>query len=302
MIMVLYGTIKVIKSQFPDPTLDRLLQPFGDASPMGMLWTFMGLSEGYNVFSGTGEMLGGLLLTTRRTTLLGALVNIGVVSHVVALNFCYDVPVKLFSLNLLAMALFLAAPDARRLANLFLWNRAVPAAEIRPLTCRRWLNVTLVVVRSLLVLGFTGLHLYNANETRKLFGSGSERSPLYGIWSVDELTEDGIDRPPRMTDEKRWRRVVFDRPGMVAVQLMNDNRSRFGVELDPATNTLKLFKRLTGEVYAQLTYQRPESERLILEGTLEGHTIRAALRRNEAPEFLLVTRGFHWINEYPFNR
>src|SRR5262249_21609238 len=37
--MMLYGSVKIIKSQFPAPSLDRLVQPFGDASPMGLLWT-----------------------------------------------------------------------------------------------------------------------------------------------------------------------------------------------------------------------------------------------------------------------
>src|ERR1700732_840026 len=36
--MITYGAVKVIKTQFPSPSLDRLLQPFGDASPMGLLW------------------------------------------------------------------------------------------------------------------------------------------------------------------------------------------------------------------------------------------------------------------------
>lgn len=40
--LILYGAIKVIKLQFPDPSLMRLLQPFGNASPMGLAWTFLG--------------------------------------------------------------------------------------------------------------------------------------------------------------------------------------------------------------------------------------------------------------------
>ena len=83
----------------------------------------MGASESYNVFTGAGEILGGLLLTTRRTTLLGAIVSLGVLGHVAMLNFSYDVPVKLFSLHLLAMAVFLIAPDLRRLATMFLMIR-----------------------------------------------------------------------------------------------------------------------------------------------------------------------------------
>jgi hypothetical protein len=98
-VMISYGAVKVIKSQFPNPTLDRLLQPFGDASPMGLLWTFIGASMAYSVFSGACEMLGGLLLVSRRTTILGALFSIAVLGNVVMLNFCYDVPVKLYSLS-----------------------------------------------------------------------------------------------------------------------------------------------------------------------------------------------------------
>ena len=79
--MLLYGAIKVIPSQFPAPSLDRLVQPFGDASPMGILWTFMGASAAYTIFSGAREMLGGLLLVARRTTLLGALVSAGVLTQ-----------------------------------------------------------------------------------------------------------------------------------------------------------------------------------------------------------------------------
>jgi len=43
--MIGYGAYKVISSQFPAPTLDRLMQPYGESSPMGLLWTFMGASN-----------------------------------------------------------------------------------------------------------------------------------------------------------------------------------------------------------------------------------------------------------------
>src|SRR5262249_52265293 len=139
---------------FPGPGLDRLLQPFGDASPMGLLWTLMGASKLYNVFSGTAEMLGGLLLTLRRTTLLGALVSAAVLVNVVMLNFSYDVPVQLFSLHLLAMSLFLPLPDMRRLADLFLWNRPAPAARIEPLFGRRWLHRGTLGLRTVAIAAY----------------------------------------------------------------------------------------------------------------------------------------------------
>jgi hypothetical protein len=300
--MIVYGAVKVIKSQFPDPPLDRLLQPFGDASPMGLLWTFMGASTPYNIFSGAGELLGALLLTTRRTTLLGSLVCIGVLGHVVVLNFSYDVPVKLFSLHLFLMAVFLAAPDFKRLADLFLFNRRIEPAPIRPIFRQRWQNIAAISLRTALVAAYLVLWLYNSYETTKLFGSRTPKSPLYGIWNVEEFVVDAQTQPPVVTDGKRWRRVIFDYPKVIAIQLMDDKRQRYLLELDEQQMTLQLSKRDDKEWKASFHYQRPEEDQLELEGTFEGKKMLAKLRRVDASEFLLMNRSFHWINEFPFNR
>jgi hypothetical protein len=303
MAMIEYGIAKIVPGgQFGKPSLDRLLQPFGDASPMGILWTFMGASTAYTVFAGLTEMAGGVLLTMRRTLLLGALLSAAAMANVVMLNFSYDVPVKLYSSHLLAMAIFLALPDLRRLANLFVLNRAVEPAEHRPLFARKRLHHGALAFRTVFVAGFIALVLYMSYDSYKTYGVTTGKSPLYGIWSVDELVVDGQARPPLVTDGSRWRRMVFDYPGVVAVQLMSDSRQRYALKLDGARRVLALTKRDDPAWKSDLSYQRPEPGRLLLEGTFDGKKVRAVLHRTESPQFRLVTRGFHWINEYPFNR
>jgi hypothetical protein len=300
--MISYGSYKVIQSQFPPPSLDRLLQPFGDASPMGLLWTFMGASQSYNLFTGLGEMLGGVLLFVRRTTLLGALVSIAVMSQIVMLNFSYDVPVKLYSLHLLAMAIFLVVPDARRLANVLVLNRAAEPAELMPLFGRQWLNRSALVLVTVCLVAFVGWTLYGSYSARKLYGDLAERSPLRGIWEVEEFQVDGQILPLLLTDATRWRRVIFDYPGLIAVQQMSDSRIRYALALDTEKKTLDLSKRGDPKWKATLTYEQPEPTVLTLTGQLDGQQIRAKLRRTDESRFLLRSRGFHWINEYPFNR
>jgi len=294
-VMIEYGAVKVIPSQFPEPSLDRLLQPYGDASPMGLVWAFMGASRTYNIFGGAVELIGGLLLTVRRTTLLGALVSLGAMANIVALNFFYDIPVKLASLHLLAMAVFLILPDLRRLTNVFFLGRRVEPIEIRPLFRRLWLHRGMLVLRTLLVLAFTGYMLNFAYQNTKV-----GKSPLYGIWNVDELEIDGEVRPPLVTDRERWRRVVFDHPNIMAVQLMSDSRERYALDLGKGVMTLA--KRPDRTWKTTFSYAQPKPGLLILQGTLEGRKIRARLRLEKTPELLLTTRGFHWINERPFNR
>ena len=298
--MLSYGAVKVIKSQFPDPPLDRLLQPMGDASPMGLVWTFMGSSTAYNVFAGAGEMIGGLLLTLRRTTLLGALVSLGVLSNIVALNFFYDVPVKLYSLHLLAMAVFLMVPDLRRLIDMFVLGRRVEPIEIRPLFRRLWLRRGALALRTLLVLACTAYLLNDTYEVNRTISQQESKAPLHGIFHVDEMVIDGQARPPLVTDRERWRRVIFHYPGTMAVQLMSDSRVRYVLNFDKGV--LKLGKRDDAKWKTTFSYAQPKPGLLTLEGTLDGRKILARLHQEKPPKFLLTTRGFHWINERPFNR
>ena len=134
MTMLSYGLAKLgqVSNQFPILEGARLDRTYGESSPMGLLWSFMGASRPYTFFAGFGEALGGTLLLFRRTTLLGALTVFGVMLNVVMLNFCYDVPVKQYSLHLALAGILIAVPDWRRLAGLFLLNREIP----RPLPVR----------------------------------------------------------------------------------------------------------------------------------------------------------------------
>src|ERR1044072_3172483 len=119
--MIGYGAIKIIPLQMPAPYLTRLIEPYGDSSPMGLLWTFIGASKGFEIFTGCSEMLGGVLLILPRTTMLGALICLADTTQIFILNMCYDVPVQLYSFHLLVMSVFLLAPDLKRLTNLFLF-------------------------------------------------------------------------------------------------------------------------------------------------------------------------------------
>jgi hypothetical protein len=300
--MLSYGGYKVIVSQFPGPTLDRLVQPFGDASPMGLLWTFMGASAAYTVFAGLSEMIGGLLLTFRRTELLGALVSFAVLCNIVMLNFAYDVPVKIYSSHLLVMAVFVAAPDLRRLIDFFVLNRRTEPAKLQPLFERRWLHRGALVFRTLFVLAYVGYALYQSEFNRKTYGDLAPRSPLRGIWNVEEITVNGQVRPAVFTDAARWRRVVFDHPQNVGIQLMDDSRKRYVLALHPGSKTMIFTKRDDPKASFRFTYQQPEPGILTMQGTLEGETIQARLRKTDTKSYLLLNRGFHWINEFPFNR
>jgi hypothetical protein len=105
-----------------------------------------------------------------------------------------------------------------------------------------------------------------------------------------------------MSDQERWRRVIFDVPTRTAFQKMDESLARFGASIDTKDNTLKLTKNDDKDWKASFVYTRPAPDRLVLDGEIDGHKEKMELQLVDRSKLPLVSRGFHWIQEYPFNR
>jgi hypothetical protein len=137
---------------------------------------------------------------------------------------------------------------------------------------------------------------------RRQYGDLAPKSALYGIWDVAEFRLDGVERPPLVTDAVRWRRVAFDSSTVATIQPMNENLRRFLVKTDEAARTLTFTRRAEPTPPWKLSYTQPAPDELTLEGVFDGRKVVARLRRLDPKSFLLLGRGFHWINEFPYNR
>jgi len=300
--MVTYGMLKAIPVQMPAPGLTRLLEPFGHFSPMGVLWYSIGASRPYEIFAGCAELAGGVLLFIPHTATLGALICLADSVQIFALNMSYDVPVKLFSFHLILVSLFILAPESRRLVNVVLLNRAAGPSTLLPIgrtpRARRIADGAQAAIGLVLVAS----SLFAARQAWTQYGGGAPRPPLYGIWDVEEMQIGGITVPPLVTDLERFRRVVFDRPNTIAFQGMDDTFVSYGARIDTAGQSVVLTSGAAADTRGRFTFEQPAPDRLILNGEVEGRKMRMQLRLMDRDDFLLVSRGFHWVQEYPFNR
>jgi uncharacterized membrane protein YphA (DoxX/SURF4 family) len=293
--MISYGAIKVIKVQFPDLFLWRLLSPYGDSSPTGLLWSFMGYSRSYNMFTGLVELVGGALLFVPRLATLGALVCVGSMANVFMLNVSYDVSVKLYSLNLLLMGVYLMASDARRLLDVFVLNRpAAPVTHV-PLFRRPWLNNAVLALQLVLLIYVGASELYQSHQRYRQSGDGAPPPPLFGVYNVDEFIVDGQMRPAVLTDDGRWRRVTFERYNLVAIFPGDSPVQRYKVKLDPSKRSLQLSKIFPGSWKASFSFEENSPTQLTLRGEMDGRKIQATLHRLELKSLPLYENGFHWI-------
>src|SRR5262245_15957239 len=249
-----YGFAKFYGGQFGELSLTRLTQEIGDTWPMTMVGTFMQGSKPYELFGGSCEVLGGLLLFHRRTALLGACVSIGTLTNICALNWLYGVPVKQYSAHLLLYAIGLLAPFLPQLSAVFLRNRPSQPVDIRVVKTKRAGNVMLGLGIAWVAAHLVVTHLDGVQP--KPWLEGFERSALYGLWTVESMMLDGNEVPT--ADASRWRDFAVDRGPMAWAREQTGKRLYFEFKWDEATGIAQVKKRGTDGDAVPWTCERGE--------------------------------------------
>ncbi|MEL6633719.1 MAG: hypothetical protein AAFQ83_19785 [Bacteroidota bacterium] len=113
--LLLYGLDKVFKSQFPFPEPNLLFTNLGALTPDILYWSTIGSSYPYSLFTGLLEVIPAILLLFRPTRLVGWILGALVMLQVVAINFSYDINVKVYSLFLLGSFVYLLQPHLQSL-------------------------------------------------------------------------------------------------------------------------------------------------------------------------------------------
>jgi hypothetical protein len=297
-----YGFAKIYPLQFATPMLHTLVQTYGESSPMRLLWTFMGASTAYTIFAGLAEATAGVLLLFRRTAVLGALASSGVMLNVAVLNYCYDVPVKLYSTHLVLMSLFLLLPESCALWRFFILHQSARLARVwLPRIERRSLRISAAVLQGLVVISAVGGNIWTGYASARQYTEFSKPPPLYGVWDVDMSTAGGANRGA-VAEGAPWRRLIMSTAQFMIAVAPDGNRTTFMTTYDAVPKPAVLLFDNATKATGNLTYRLPDAKHLELRGTLDGKPVMIRAHRYDTGGFLLTTRGFHWISEDPYNR
>lgn len=299
-----YGIQKVFALQMPFPLTSQLATPLGDLLPMRLSWMFIGYSTPYQVFSGIMEVLVAVLLLYRRTATLGVLIATAVFVNVMMLNLCYDIPVKLYSMNIVLMCLYLLANEYRRIACFFLLNKPAASCSVYdyPLT-KKWMRITRLVIK----IGIVFLlckSLYEAVQyykERSRVSAHKDFAP--GVYDVTKYAVNKDTLPALITDTIRWKDVVIENNFSGSINTKDTlfrkryGRSYFNFSIDSSQPVIH-FKKFPGDEadLFSLRYQRPDSNTLQLWGPFKNDSLFIELKRS-ARHYQLAERQFHWLSE-----
>lgn len=299
--MFTYGFVKIFKSQFPGPSLHRLLQPLGEMSPMGLAWTYMGHSAGFNLFVGALEVLGALFLIPRRTQTLGAFITMGVMTQVVMMNFFYDIPVKLFSVHLVLMAFVIFIVDWKRFSQVFLKNQTATRLNYYRVSTDAHYIKLIFWFKVIVTTGIVGLLSWQGYSRERTYGDKREKPEFYGIWEANTFIKNGKEVPPLLTDSTRWRYLIIDRKGSATIKYMTDSSIWYDFEINSTKKELFIYRSVDSSKMHSFTFNHKDSL-LRLQGIFYKDTLDVHLKARDLTTFELTNRGFHWVNETPYNR
>lgn len=299
-----YGVIKIFCMQMPFPNLSQLATPLGDFLPMRLSWMFMGYSQVYQTFAGVSEIVVGLLLIFKPTRTLGAILGFGVFFNVFMMNLGYDIPVKLFSLQLTICCLYLVSLRFKQLYSFFILNKATEIApESHDLYNKRWKRN----VRLALKIAFIGWYiLYPGIQDYQRFvdeGEPKEADIPAGVYKIAQHIVNNDTIHSQLSDTLAWKDVIFDRDQAGSVYTCDTlfrhryHRGYFNYEVNSKKDSISFTKNVDGPVSLfTLHYTKPAKDILWLNGLIGKDTVRLELI-NTNRHFQLTERQFHWISE-----
>lgn len=300
-----YGLIKVFPLQMSFPAESSLATPLGDLLPMRFSWFFIGYSDSYQIFSGLMETLTGLLLLWRTTATLGALMATGVFANVVMLNLSYDIPVKLYSIHLFIMSVYLVMQERVRLIHFFFKNSIAEPSRIYEFdySDKKW-KYTRWILKGLIIVSSVILPVRdNYNNLKSRNQAASQTIIPNGHYELTDYIRNGVPVPFQFTDTVIWRDIIIDgKRGSVnstdTVFAQRYHRGYFSFTVDSMENMFRMKKTQTDSIYFGIfKFQLPDSNSLELEGLYKSDTVKMKLTRMPR-HFQLKEKQFHWLSEY----
>lgn len=284
--MLVYGFDKVFKSHFPFPSLEKLGQTFGDSSPQGLLWAFMGYSTSYTIYLGIIEVLAGFLLLFRRTTAIGALLTLMIMINVAIINFSYDVPVKLFALHMVGFALLLLYPFFNSIFQFFILKRETKLTEQKEIVFPSFIQSYKKLIKAVIIVAFTLLFMNFSWTNMKTDGDSAPKPELYGIYRYSGST---------IKNDKKLKEIVFDRK--ITLLKWEDQYQYYTTTVDSLRKTISFQSNSDSSDNRLIRYDFAENILTLY----ENDSTSIQFRKVDIKEFPLINRGFHWVVEYPVN-
>jgi len=236
LVMFKYGFDKVFKVQFYLPEPNLLYTPLGLLEKDILYWSTIGSSYSYSIFIGLIEIIPAILLIFRKTRTFGLVILVGVLVHVIAINFCYDISVKLYSIFLLLVSIVLLLPSMQVLFNFFILGKTAQLPTI-PKTDFKIRTLKSIVLKTTFIAIIFLECLYPYLKSNILNADNSSKFHLHGAYEVINVTNLTFQKN---VDSNTIKRLFFHRQNYFILQYQDDTTEDYYLETNQTNNSFTL--------------------------------------------------------------
>ena len=214
--MIGWGLKKAFPMQMVYPTQGMLNTSFIDFAEKKLYWSHVGVSFGYTVFLGFAEIIPGLLLLHRKTSVLGAALAAVVTFNICIANHAYDAGVAVPAAYFAIIGVFIAWYDLPKI-----WKLVVNEKDILqpyryyPALSEKWkryvrtgLKITFNFIFVILAAAAWGYGFFNGNNYN--IPSTPGIADTKGYYNVTEFRLKGKTIPYSPDDSIRWQDAIFE--------------------------------------------------------------------------------------------
>ena len=303
LVLLTYGISKVFMQQMGFPLISQLATPLGDLLPMRFSWLFIGYSEPYQIFSGVMEVLPALLMLYRQTLNLGIFIAFAVFLNVMMLNLCYDVPVKIFSIQMTFSCFYLLANNLNHFFNFFILNKpTVLDTSYHYKYASKTMRWGRIIFKTIFIIFVLIIPTY---ETWSGFSSEQKESkPIKsGVYEVKTFAVNNDSTAKTMPDSLKWKDMIFEKDTYGSINTKDTlfreryNRAYFSYEVDTIKNVMNFKKRQSDSTFLfSMRYEIPDSNTVKFWTKIRKDSVYIVLKKSKR-YFQLAERQFHWLSE-----
>ena len=289
-ILLKYGFDKVFKCQFYLPEPNILFTRVGDLDKDILFWSTMGSSHSYSIFMGLLEIIPGILLLFSKTRNLGVLIAIGVFIQVVAINYSFDISVKLFSSFLLLLSLFLFAPIWSNFWQLL----SNPTEKINPSVVQYNFfdsNFKLTRKIKLVFIGIIWIETISPYcKTQNFNDDNFQRPLLHGAYKMD-YSLIGNDRIPASENPLKY--IFIHRDGYLIFQDQALQMQDYRLEVNPKKQELIIIDYSNKKTFFNYRYSN-KTKQLTLDLLPKSSKSTYYFKSIDWRKMPLLQKQFHW--------
>jgi hypothetical protein len=227
--VILYGFAKLNGSQFTI-LASELDKPMGQVSGFWLTWYYFGFSSVYGNLIGLVQIVGGVLLMFRKTTLIGSCLLLPIVANIILIDIFYQIDLgALFVALMIEFALVaILSFHKQELLEVF-WSRQNSAFPDQP--SRKVRRFGKYAVRALVIATPAVFTYWVANYNNRL------PTPLDGAWAVVSAAPQNTATGDSLTEIFFERNRAF----MCVFKRRDGSYEQHHFEVDPNKKTLTIW-------------------------------------------------------------